>query len=177
MKCSLNIWFYAHNHFETDVDGSQTNSDLYLEYFFIITVKQNTGYINQNCLLRIFVSMFQYIYCYTHFRSFAERLSDFIVSVSNVSFPVTADDLVPPAFTQCGQYDGYPGSGQTGTLTCSPGPSRGRYVFISLPAIESLTLCEVRFFAGLMSELVCQKQVSRTGANNYMLQIYRYCWM
>ena len=77
----------------------------------------------------------------------AERLSDFIVSVSNISFPVTAAQLVPPAFPRCGQYQGYPGPGQTGTVTCSPGPSRGRYVFISLPIPGVLTMCETWVFA------------------------------
>ena len=89
------------------------------------------------------------LYCYTHFPSSAERIANFIVSVSNISFPVTSDELVPPAFIQCGQYQGYPGPGQTGTVTCSPIPSRGRYVFISLPTFDILTMCETRVFAGM----------------------------
>ena len=80
--------------------------------------------------------------------SSADRLLDFIVTVSNVSFPVTAAQIVPPAYIQCGQYQGYPGPGQTGTVTCSPGPSPGRYVFISLPNPGVLTMCETRVFAG-----------------------------
>ena len=87
-------------------------------------------------------------YCYMWCPSFAERLSDFVVTVSNISFPVTSVELVPPAFTLCGQYQGYPGPSQTGTVTCSPGPSRGRYVFISLPTLGVLTMCETRVFAG-----------------------------
>ena len=78
-----------------------------------------------------------------------DRLTDFIVTVSNISFPVTAAQLVPPAYTRCGQYQGYPGPGQTGTVTCSPGPTRGRYVFISLPIPGVLTMCETRVFAGM----------------------------
>ena len=78
----------------------------------------------------------------------ADRLSDFMVSVSNVSFPVTAAQLVPPAFTRCGQYQGYPGPGQTGTVTCSSGANRGRYVFISLPTPGVLTMCETWVYAG-----------------------------
>ena len=80
--------------------------------------------------------------------SFTDRLSDFIVTVSNISFPVTSNQLVSPAFTLCGQYQGYPGPGQRGTVICSPGPSRGRYVFISLPTLGVLTMCETRVFAG-----------------------------
>ena len=34
-----------------------------------------------------------------------------------------------------------------GTVTCSPGPSRGRYVFISLPIPGVLTMCETWVFA------------------------------
>ena len=80
--------------------------------------------------------------------SSTDRLSDFIVTVSNVSFPVTSYELVSPVFTRCGQYQGYPGPGQRGTVICSPGPSRGRYVFISLPTLGILTMCETRVFAG-----------------------------
>ena len=87
-----------------------------------------------------------------------DRLSNFIVTVSNISFPATAAQLVPPAFTRCGQYQGYPEPGQAGTVTCSPGPSRGRYVFISLPTLGILTMCETRVFAGMLNAKfkVCQ---------------------
>ena len=85
---------------------------------------------------------------YVGYLSSADRLSDFIVTVSNVSFPVTSAQLVPPKFILCGQYQGYPGPSQTGTVICSPGPSRGRFVFISLPTLGVLTMCEARVFAG-----------------------------
>ena len=92
--------------------------------------------------------MFCCSYGYVCYLTSAGRLSDFIVTVSNVSFPVTSAQLVPPAFILCGQYQGYPGPAQTGTVICNPGPSRGRFVFISLPTLGILTLCEVRIFAG-----------------------------
>ena len=81
-------------------------------------------------------------------RYIAGRLSDFIVTISNISFPVNSDELVPPDFIQCGQYVGYPAAGQAGTITCRPGPIRGRYVFVSLPILDVLQMCEVRVFAG-----------------------------
>ena len=92
--------------------------------------------------------VFSYSCSYACYLTSADRLSDFIVTLSNVSFPVTSAQLVPPAFIRCGQHHGYPGPGQTGTVTCSPGPSRGRYVFISLPNPGILTMCETRVFAG-----------------------------
>ena len=85
---------------------------------------------------------------YVGYLSSADRLSDFIVTVSNVSFPETSAQLVPPEFITCGQYQGYPGPSQTGTVICSPGHIRGRYVFISLPTLGVLTMCEARVFAG-----------------------------
>ena len=81
-------------------------------------------------------------------RYIAGRLSDFIVTISNLSFPVNSDEMVPPDFIQCGQYVGYPAAGQTGTVTCSPGSIRGRYVFVSLPILGVLQMCEVRVFTG-----------------------------
>ena len=77
---------------------------------------------------------------------FAERLANFIVTLSNISFPVTSVELAPPVFIRCGQYKGHPGPDQTGTVTCSSGPRRGRYVFISLPIPGVLTVCEARVF-------------------------------
>ena len=70
------------------------------------------------------------------------------MTISNISFPVNSDELVPPDFIQCGQYVGYPAAGQTGTLTCNPGPIRERYVFVSLPILGVLQMCEVRVFTG-----------------------------
>ena len=122
---------------------------------FVLTVKYRVAiryYIahppNMNCtdsiyLWRLLFLCMVYVFCL----SSADRLSDFIVTVS-ISFPVTSDELQPPAFIRCGQYQGYPGPGQTGTVTCNPGPSRGRYVFISLPTLGILTICETRVFAG-----------------------------
>ena len=74
---------------------------------------------------------------------FTGRLADFIVTVSNTSFPVSAAQLVPPEFVRCGQFPGSPGVGGTGTVTCSPQAINGRFVFISLPQPRSLMMCEV----------------------------------
>ena len=101
---------------------------------------------NYSCIRDDFCALFISLYLLALF--FTDRLSDFIMTVSNVSFPVTSYELVSPAFTWCGQYQGYPGPGQRGTVTCSPGPSRGRYVFISLPTLGILTMCETQVFAG-----------------------------
>ena len=79
----------------------------------------------------------------------AHFLKDFLVTVSNIGFPVTYDQL-SSSFTRCGQYNGYPPGGQWGRVTCSPDPVRGRYVYVStdIPA-HRLTICEVRVYAGM----------------------------
>ena len=74
---------------------------------------------------------------------FVDRLYDFIVTVSNTSYPVSADELVPPDFVRCGQFPGSPGAGGTGTVVCSPEAINGRFVYISLPQPRSLMMCEV----------------------------------
>ena len=72
------------------------------------------------------------------------RLTNFSVIISNVSLMVAADQLVQSTgFISCGQFSGYPSAGATGRVTCRPGPIRGRFVHITLPRTETLTLCEV----------------------------------
>ena len=72
------------------------------------------------------------------------RLANFNVIIRNVSLMVTADQLVQSTcFISCGQFSGYPAAGATGHVTCRPGPIRGRFVYITLPRTETLTLCEV----------------------------------
>ena len=73
----------------------------------------------------------------------SERLANFKVVISNVSLMVTSSQLLGSDFITCGQYTSYPPGGATGRVTCSPGPIRGRFVHITLPQPESLTLCEV----------------------------------
>ena len=72
----------------------------------------------------------------------AEWLADFIVTVSNSSFPVYAYQLVPPMFVHCGQFLGIPGPGETQ-------PIRGCHVFISIPAVTPLQLCEVEVYENM----------------------------
>ena len=74
--------------------------------------------------------------------------SDFLVTVSNTAFPVTYDQL--SSFTRCGQYSGYPAASQWGRVTCSPGPVRGRYVYVSIHnSGYYLIMCEVKVFGGM----------------------------
>ena len=93
--------------------------------------------------------------------SYTDLLANFIVTVSNVSFPVTPDQLDSSAFIRCGQYQGYPSGIEKGVVTCSPGPVVGRFVFVSLPddgQIRTLTLCECRVYAG-RGEIGVQRRV------------------
>ena len=79
---------------------------------------------------------------------FTGYTEDFEVVVSNISSPVT-DILTSPGFKRCGQHPGVPVPGEIVKVTCSPGPIRGRYVYISNPdATFPLVLCEVRVYGG-----------------------------
>ena len=82
----------------------------------------------------------------------AFSLDSFEVTISNHSFPVTRNDFVDTAkFAPCGQYSGYPAARAWGQVTCSPGPVRGRFVFISSPHKSViLTICELKVFAGML---------------------------
>ena len=82
----------------------------------------------------------------------ASRLDAFEVTISNHSFPVARNDMTDTAlFVPCGQYSGYPAASAWGRVTCSPGPIRGRFVFISSPRKSViLTICELKVFAGML---------------------------
>ena len=79
---------------------------------------------------------------------FSDRLADFTVTVSNVSFPIKADQLMSSGFERCVQYNGFPGAAETVKVTCDTAPIRGRYVYISLPGNQPLTLYEARVYGG-----------------------------
>ena len=74
-----------------------------------------------------------------------ERLSDFRVLISNTSFPVNSSQLATEPFRLCGQFPGIPLAAAISRLKC-PGAIIGRYVYITLPGSEALTLCEVQLF-------------------------------
>ena len=76
------------------------------------------------------------------------KLSNFIVIVTNISFPTTSTILTANATGRCGQYPGHPVEGTVGRVLCSPSPIKGRYVYITLPAVRYLMLCEVEVFMG-----------------------------
>ena len=79
-----------------------------------------------------------------HFFSMtAERLRDFIVSLTNtpttVQTPTTNNDNV------CYRYSGVP-SPLTFTVTCEQTTSAGRYLVIQLPVTEYLNIVEVEVY-------------------------------
>ena len=74
-----------------------------------------------------------------------ERLSDFRVLVSNMSFPVTSPQLATEQFRLCGQFHGIPPAAAISRLKC-PRAIIGRYVYITLPRRGFLTLCEVHLY-------------------------------
>ena len=102
--------------------------------------------------------VFFFFLCYPVDGNLAHWLSDFLVTVSNTRFPVTYDQL--SSFTRCGQYSGYPAASQWGRVTCSPGPVRGRYVYVSIDnASHYLVMCEVKVFGGMYRKI---SNISRT---------------
>ena len=87
------------------------------------------------------------------------QLANLVVTVSNAGFPVTYDQL-SSSFTICGQYRGQPPRAKWARVTCSPGPVRGRYAYVSLEdQTQHLMICEVRVFGGKLKihEVGCQQ--------------------
>ena len=76
------------------------------------------------------------------------RLSDFIVSVSDVAPPAQTRPLDEVFYPTCYRHAGHPGAGETITVYCDPAPIWGRYVYISLPVSDELALCEVQVYEG-----------------------------
>ena len=99
--------------------------------------------IQSNCEYQFFV-----YYCEDEIYILAPKLSNFIVIVTNIAFPITSLMITINDADRCGQYPGYPIDGTVGRVLCSPSPIRGRYVYITLPAVQHLMLCEVEVFTG-----------------------------
>ena len=78
-----------------------------------------------------------------------ERLSDFTVYVSDVSFPPPDDQpFAEPDYHVCATYVGYPPGGTAVIITCQQGPvwGWGTHLYIQQPRVEFLTLCEVEVY-------------------------------
>ena len=77
----------------------------------------------------------------------AQDLSDFIITISNISYPVQASQFSDPSFVRCGQYVGYPHLPTLmGRVTCSPGPIWGRFVYVSKPQVSGMSFCEAKVY-------------------------------
>ena len=69
-----------------------------------------------------------------------------VAPFSEISGHITTDF---PASEVCHQHEGYPGAGETVTVTCEgPAPPLARYVYINTNINEPLTLCEVEVYGG-----------------------------
>ena len=79
-----------------------------------------------------------------------ERLSDFIVAVSNTENPANSDVL--DTFSRCGQFSGQPGDVET--MSCAP-DATGRYLYVYLPTTQFLAICELEAYGIRMCLLCC----------------------
>ncbi len=78
-----------------------------------------------------------------------DRLHDFIVSLSNKSYPYTTFPLAGLNYVTCAQYNGAVPQGATITLTCTQ-PAIGQYVAVYIPSIQAIrSLCEVEVYGTL----------------------------
>ena len=58
-----------------------------------------------------------------------------------------ASQFADPSFVRCGQYNGYPDVPTLmGRVTCSPGPIRGQFVYVSLTSVSQMTFCEAKVY-------------------------------
>ena len=71
------------------------------------------------------------------------RLKDFRVLISDTGFPVSSSQLDTDQFQLCGQYPGIPPASVKSRVKCPWGGITGRYVYITLPRTDYLTMCEV----------------------------------
>ena len=83
---------------------------------------------------------------FTDYDLFAERLGDFVVTVSDIAPSESTDPSSSIGFTECHRYSGIPPASSTVTVFCDVAPIWGRYVTIYLPIKEALTICEVQVY-------------------------------
>ena len=76
----------------------------------------------------------------------ADRLKDFRVLISETGFPVNTSQFNTEQFHLCGQFPGMPPAGVKSRVKCPWGGITGRYVYITLPRIAVLTMCEVEIY-------------------------------
>ena len=75
-------------------------------------------------------------------------MADFYVLGSDVGFPTSSPGSLKghAGYKLCGQYPGTPPAGQISRITCEPGPTPAKYVYIQADAptnVDFLELCEV----------------------------------
>ena len=83
---------------------------------------------------------------FTQHNLFADRLGDFIVTVSDIAPSASTHPSSAAGFTECHRYQGIPPESSTVTVLCDVAPIWGRFVTIYLPANEALTICEVQVY-------------------------------
>ncbi len=121
---------------------------------------QNMGYsnLNQKCVFND-INLTCIIYYYIHYSIWmswescsifiylAERLHDFVITVSNTSFPWTNFPLTEPEYVQCANHPGVAGAGNI-KLDCQQQPIIGQYLSVHIQSTspEILTICELQVF-------------------------------
>ena len=76
----------------------------------------------------------------------ADLLKDFRVLISETGFPINTSQFNTEQFHLCGQFPGMPPAGVKSRVKCPWGGITGRYVYITLPRIAVLTLCQVEIY-------------------------------
>ena len=89
----------------------------------------------------------------------APNMADFYVLGSDVGFPTSPPGSLKghAGYKLCGQYPGTPPVGQISRITCEPGPTPAKYVYIQadVPAgiMNFLELCEVWVYGSKFSKI------------------------
>ena len=101
----------------------------------------------------------------------APNMADFYVLGSDVGFPTSPPGSLKghAGYKLCGQYPGTPPLGQISRITCVPGPSPAKYIYIQadVPTQRNfLELCEVWVYGSKFSKSNCSAII------NFYLYIY-----
>ena len=73
--------------------------------------------------------------------------------MSDVSFPPPDDQpFTEPDYRVCATYVGYPPGGTPTNITCEQGPVQGTHLYIQLPRVERMNLCEVEVYGRPMGK-------------------------